>query len=150
MYGFTTTLSGQPFEDVRSRVIDALKAEGFGVLSEIDVQKAMHEKLGAAMPPYRILGACNPPLAFSAISADPSVGLLLPCNVTVEWLAEGRTGVRLTDPEALLRYVASVSVRAAEVVGARAEEMRSAIARDTRDGAFYVAKSTGSFLARSG
>ena len=53
-----------------------------------------------------ILGACNPPLAFSAISADATVGLLLPCNVTVEWLAEGRTGVRLTDPEALLNTVA--------------------------------------------
>ena len=63
---------------------------------------------GEAWPrvsPVQILGACNPPLAFSAISADPSVGLLLPCNVTVEWLAEGRTGVRLTDPEALLSTV---------------------------------------------
>ena len=70
MYGFLTTLSGQPFEGVRARVIEALKAEGFGVLSEIDVQKAMHEKLGAAMPPYRILGACNPPLAHQALSAD--------------------------------------------------------------------------------
>jgi uncharacterized protein (DUF302 family) len=90
------------FEAAVPRVREALKQEGFGVLTEIDLRATFQEKLGREFRPYTILGACNPPLAFGAISADPSVGLLIPCNVTVEWLAEGHTGVRLTDPEALL------------------------------------------------
>jgi uncharacterized protein (DUF302 family) len=94
------------FGDAVVRVREALKQEGFGVLTEIDLRAAFQEKLGREFRPYVILGACNPPLAFMAISADPSVGLLLPCNVTVEWLADRRTGVRLTDPEALLSTVA--------------------------------------------
>lgn len=90
------------FDAALTRVREALKQEGFGILTEIDLRGAFREKLGRDFRPYVILGACNPPLAFSAISADPSVGLLLPCNVTVEWLAEERSGVRLTDPVALL------------------------------------------------
>ena len=86
-------------------VKDALKQEGFGILTEIDLQAAFREKLGREFRPYLILGVCNPPLAFSAISADPAVGLLLPCNVTVESVAERRTMVRLTNPEALLNNV---------------------------------------------
>ena len=74
-------------------------------MTEIDLRAAFREKPGREFRPYVILGACNPPLAFSAISADSSVGPLLPCNVTVEWLAEAHTGVRLTDPEALLSKV---------------------------------------------
>jgi len=93
------------FEAAIPRVRDALRREGFGVLTEIDLQAAFREKLGREFRPYMILGACNPSLAFNAISTDPSIGLLLPCNVTVEWLANGRTGVRLTDPEALLGSV---------------------------------------------
>jgi uncharacterized protein (DUF302 family) len=90
------------FDAVVSRVREELKHEGFGVLTEIDLRAAFKEKLGRDFRPYVILGACNPPLAFKAITADPTVGLLLPCNVTVEWIAESRTGVHLTDPEALL------------------------------------------------
>ena len=90
------------FGDAVVRVRDALTQEGFGILTEIDLQAAFREKLGREFRPYVILGACNPPLAYSAMSADPSVGLLLPCNVTVESVSEQRTIVRLTNPEALL------------------------------------------------
>jgi uncharacterized protein (DUF302 family) len=90
------------FGDAVSRVKEALKQEGFGILTEIDLQAAFREKLGREFRPYVILGACNPPLAFSAVNADPAVGLLLPCNVTVESVAERRTMVRLTNPDALL------------------------------------------------
>lgn len=91
-----------PFNQAVGRVKDALKQEGFGILTEIDLRAAFQEKLGREFRPYVILGACNPPLAFSAVSADPAVGLLLPCNVTVESAGDRRTVVRLTDPEALL------------------------------------------------
>ena len=90
------------FTDAVGRVRDALKREGFGILTEIDLQAAFREKLGREFRPYVILGACNPPLAYSAINADPAVGLLLPCNVSVESIGEHRTMVRLTNPEALL------------------------------------------------
>jgi uncharacterized protein (DUF302 family) len=91
-----------PFEAALARTQEALKAEGFGVVSEIDLQAAFREKLGRAFRPYVILGACNPPLAHRALSADPEVGLLLPCNVTVEAADAGGTVVRLVDPERLL------------------------------------------------
>jgi len=94
------------FDGALTRVREALKQEGFGVLTEIDLRAAFREKLGREFRPYMILGACNPPLAFDAITADPSVGLLLPCNVTVEWISDDHTRVRLTDPEALLSTVA--------------------------------------------
>lgn len=80
----------------------ALKTEGFGILTEIDLQAAFKEKLGRDFRPYTILGACNPPLAFAAVTADPAVGLLLPCNVTVEAKDETTSVVRLVDPQAML------------------------------------------------
>ena len=95
-----------PFADAVSRVKDALKQEGFGVLTEIDLRAAFQEKIGREFRPYVILGACNPPLAYAAITADPSVGLLLPCNVTVESVGERQTMVRLTNPEVLLTAAA--------------------------------------------
>lgn len=99
--GFEVELA-MPFEASIERVKNALKEEGFGVLSEIDLRAAFQEKLGKEFREYVILGACNPPLAYAAVTADPSVGLLLPCNVTVESAGDARTIVRLTDPEVML------------------------------------------------
>jgi len=121
------------FDDAVTRVREALKDEGFGVLTEIDLQAAFQEKLGREFRPYVILGACNPPLAFKAIMADPSVGLLLPCNVTVEAISNARAGVRLTDPEALL----------GSVVPDGAEELKT-VAREARERMRRVAESLSS------
>lgn len=91
-----------PFQAAVDATKEALKAEGFGVLTEIDLQAAFHDKLGREFRPYTILGACNPPLAFAAVSADPAIGLLLPCNATVEWVSGAQSRVRLIDPRSML------------------------------------------------
>jgi uncharacterized protein (DUF302 family) len=102
-YGFGITLP-IPYEEAIPRVKEALKGEGFGVLTEIDVRKTMREKLGAEMEPYIILGACNPPLAHRALEQEPDIGLLLPCNVVVR--AEGPgSRVEVADPQAMLGIV---------------------------------------------
>lgn len=102
-YGFGTVLNA-PYEQTITLVKDALKAEGFGVLSEINMKQTLNEKLGVEMAPYLILGACNPPLAHRALTTEPEIGLLLPCNVVVR--AEGdHTRVDIADPEAMLGIV---------------------------------------------
>lgn len=85
------------------RVTEALKAQGFGVLTRIDVQSTFQQKLGVSFRPYTILGACNPELAHRALSRDSMVGLLLPCNVTVESEPGGGSLVRIANPEAMAR-----------------------------------------------
>lgn len=104
-------------------VRDALKAEGFGVLTEIDVKATFREKLDKDFRPYTILGACNPPLAHAALSADPAVGLLLPCNVTVEETDAGHSIVRLTDPEAMLATASGLSGAVKQVASDAHERM---------------------------
>jgi uncharacterized protein (DUF302 family) len=127
--GFTVELPVS-FAEAVSRVREALKHEGFGVLTEVDLRAAFNEKLGRDFRPYVILGACNPPLAFKAVSAEPSVGLLLPCNVTVDWVAEDRTRVQLTDPEALLSVVV---LKEAPDVAAVAHDARERMLRVTKE-----------------
>jgi uncharacterized protein (DUF302 family) len=111
MYGFTTTLTDVSFDQALAKVTEALKAEGFGVLSDIDVQRAMKEKLGAPMAPYRILGACNPMLAHQALQAEPDIGLLLPCNVIVREEAPGRIVVGFLDPQTMVGLVGKPEIR---------------------------------------
>ena len=124
MYGFTTTLTGLAFDQAIERVTAALKAEGFGILSDIDVQKAMKEKIGQDMLPYRILGACNPPLAHQAVTAVPDIGLLLPCNVIVREEAAGRIVVGFLDPQIMVNLVGKPEVEA--VADAAEQRLRRA------------------------
>ncbi len=102
--GFTITLKTD-FNSATTRVTDALKTEGFGVLTEIDVKETMKKKLGVELAPYKILGACNPPLAHRALTIAPEVGLLLPCNVVVRQLAADQTEVSLVDPLAMMAVI---------------------------------------------
>lgn len=88
-----------------ARVTEALKAEGFGVLTEIDVKETLKKKINVDFRPYKILGACNPGLAHRALMAAPEVGLLLPCNVVVSQIDETHTDVSLVDPLSMLGFV---------------------------------------------
>jgi len=118
-YGLTRTLEGVEYADAIGKVTEALKSEGFGVLTEIDVKATLKKKIDVDHRPYVILGACNPPLAHKALSAEPAVGLLLPCNVVVTEDDAGNAVVAAIDP-----------IKMFEVVGRKDVEP---IAQDVRE-----------------
>ncbi len=127
MYGFNVTVNGN-MDEIRSRVEAALKEEGFGVLTEIDVAATLKNKIDVDRKPYLILGACNPVLANQAINADPDIGLLLPCNVVLREEDDGAITVGFMDPAAVLGLVDKQGVEdlAAEVRD-RLERVRDAV-----------------------
>jgi uncharacterized protein (DUF302 family) len=108
-YGISTTVKGS-YEETIPRVTDALKQEGFGILTQIDVRDTLKKKLDVDFPKYIILGACNPPLAHKALSAETEIGLLLPCNVIVYEGKDGRTVVAAQDPDAALGIVGNPAI----------------------------------------
>ena len=121
-----TATTSLDFEEATTRCREALAAEGFGVLTEIDVQATLKSKLDVEVPPYRILGACHPPSAYRALTAVPEVGVLLPCNVTVS-VEQGRTVVRAMNPRSALAILDSPEIAdvAAEVGDALERVVRS-------------------------
>ena len=120
--GFCVKLNAD-FQTAVNRTIEALRQEGFGVLTEIDVKETMKKKLDVDLPPYKILGACNPSLAHQALTIAPEVGLLLPCNVTVRLLEDGTSEVSLVDPLVMLGVIANPRLKQV------AEEARVRLAR---------------------
>jgi uncharacterized protein (DUF302 family) len=122
-YGITVR-TALPFAEAATRVREALKAQGFGVLTEIDVQATLREKLGQEMEEYLILGACNPLLAHRALAADDSIGLLLPCNVVIRTDA-AQTVVEALDPQVMMTVAGEPSLKA--VADEAASRLRAAL-----------------------
>ncbi len=121
-YAFGKTVDAT-YEQALERVTQTLAKEGFGVLTEIDVAATLKKKLGKDMPPYKILGACNPQFAHRALEAEPQIGALLPCNVVVRVDASGKTVVEMMDPQAVMNLVDRVEV------GTIAAEVRARLER---------------------
>lgn len=128
MYGFDVKVK-EGFDQAVQRVTEELQKEGFGVLTEIDVKATLKKKLDIDQRPYKILGACNPKLAHQALSADPDIGLLLPCNVVVREEADGSVTVAFMDPVAVLKLVEKEGVaELAQEVRGRLQRVGAALA----------------------
>lgn len=126
-YYFKKTLTA-PFDDVIARTAAALQAEGFGIITEIDVQKTLKERIGVAFRKYRILGACNPQLAFEALQLEDKVGTMLPCNVVVQERDPGKVEVAAIDPVASMQAIDNPLLKvAASQVAARLKRVIDAI-----------------------
>lgn len=112
------------FDEAVARTMDALKKEGFGVLTEIDVRETLKKKIGIDFPSYRILGACNPALAYEALKLENKVGTMLPCNVVVRDAGNGQTEVAAIDPVASMLAIDNPELKkAAEQVRAKLERV---------------------------
>jgi uncharacterized protein (DUF302 family) len=128
-YGFNVQLKCA-FDEAVEQVTAGLQKEGFGVLADIDVQATMKKKLDIDRLPYRILGACNPALAHQALSADPDIGLLLPCNVVVRQQEDGNVTIAFMDPAAVLQLVDKEGVaELADTVRSKLMRVRDALAQ---------------------
>ena len=130
-YGVTRVIEGMGFADAVEKVRTALAGEGFGVLTEIDVRKTLKAKLNADFRNYVILGACNPPLAHRALSGDPGIGLLLPCNVVVTEEDDGSAVVSAANPEELFSLVKDPAVQPiAKEVGEKIRRVMDSLVAD--------------------
>lgn len=125
-YVFSKTLS-LPFDDAVAKTREALGAEGFGVITEIDVQKTLKTKIGVDFRRYLILGACNPGMAYEALKLEPNVGAMLPCNVVVQDAGDGRSDVSAIDPVASMQAIDNQALKTK--ASAVADRLRAAIAR---------------------
>ncbi len=123
-YAISTTIE-QPYDAVVAQVRAALADQGFGVLTEIDVQATMKAKLDADIAPQVILGACRPPLALAALQAEPTIGLLLPCNVVVRALDEATTAVEAVDPQTMVSMTDNPSLQ--DVADDATQRLRAAL-----------------------
>ena len=128
-YALTATLD-RPFGAAVDQVRAALAEQGFGVLTEIDLQATLRAKLGVGVPQHVILGACNPPLALAALQAEPSIGLLLPCNVVVRSAADGTTIVEAVDPQTMVALTGNAAL---QVVADEASRRLTAALADLTD-----------------
>lgn len=130
MYHFHIDIDGD-IDDVVDKTLAALKEEGFGVLMDLDIQATLKAKLDVDRPPYRILGACNPPLANQALDAEPDIGVLLPCNVVVRGLDDAKVRVTFMDPESVLALVHNSQIETlAHDVKARLGRVRNSLAAE--------------------
>ncbi len=106
-YYFSKMLEGLSMEEAQKRVTEALQEEGFGVLTEIDLSGTLRKKVGAELPAYKILGACNPQFAYKAVQAEDKIGLMLPCNLILQEKGEGAVEVSAVDPVASMQAIAN-------------------------------------------
>ena len=125
-YHFSKMLDA-PFDDAVAATRESLAAEGFGVITEIDIRQTFKAKIGEEFRPYMILGACNPRLAFEALQLEDKVGAMLPCNVVVQQTADGRTEVSAVDPVASMQAIDNPALK--DKAGMVADKLKAAIGR---------------------
>jgi uncharacterized protein (DUF302 family)/uncharacterized OsmC-like protein len=155
-YYFSTTLTAS-FADAVARTVDALRTEGFGIITDIDVQKALLEKIGVRFRSYRILGACNPQLAYEALQLEDKIGTMLPCNVVVQELEGGDVEVAAIDPVASMQVVDNQRLKEAAVrVGEKLKralahlqsdipQVQAVVAEEPHDGVVVAETGAGKF-----